>query len=140
MTHYLLLIVSALTALVFAGFGAFVLCFVCLQPKGTCKALTPVEHMALDLSNQAAQLSDLRLWMFLEWLQCHCHQLPAQSVEQDRDEIRKYLRCWLDTFATADLQAEYELIAGEIGWWKDADEKTLLRCISKEFAGRNLLR
>lgn len=138
MTHYLLLIVSTLTALVFAGFGASFLCFVSLQPKGTCGTLTQAERMALDLSNQAVKMDNLRLWLFLEWLQCHCCRLSIHWVDQDVDEITKYLSCWLDTFALADLQSEYELITNEIGWWRDADEKTLLRCISKEFAGRDV--
>ena len=140
MTQYLLFIASALTALVFAGFGVFFLCFVWLQPKGTHKALNQVEDKARDLSHQAARLDDLRLWMFLEWLQCHCQRLPVQWLNQGEDEIRKYLSSWLDTFAPDALQPEYELITGEIGWWREADEKTLLRCISKEFTGRELSR
>ena len=140
MTEYLLLIASATTALVFAAFGAFFLCFVWLQPKGTHKVLNQVEDMARDLSNKVTRLDDLRMWMFLEWLQCHSQQLPVQWLDQDEDEIRHYLSCWLDTFTPNDLHSEYELIMTEIDWWRDADEKTLLRCISKEFIGRDLSR
>ncbi len=140
MTQYLLFTVSALPALVFAGFGTFFLCFVWLRPKQTSKANTPVERMAFDLSNQAARLDDLHLWMFLEWLQCHCQRLSVQCVNGEKDEIREYLSSWMATFALEELQLEYELITGEISWWRDADEKTLLRCISKDFAGKELSR
>ncbi len=140
MTQYLLLIVSASTALIFASFGAFFLCFACLRSKGAPTALVPVEDMAQNLSHQAARLDDLRLWMFLEWLQCHSQRLPVQWLDQEEDEIRNYLSCWLDTFTPNDLHSEYELIRSEIDWWRDADEKTLLRCISKEFTGRDLSR
>ena len=140
MAQNLTLLVAVSIVLVFAGFGAFFLCFVCLQQQGTDKALTPVERTALDLASQAVRLDDLRLWMFLEWLRCHCHQLPVQWVGQEGEEIRKYLNWWLGTFAPDDLHSEQQLITNEICWWRDADEKTLLRCLSNGFAGRDLSR
>ena len=96
--------------------------------------------MALDLAGQAAQLDELRFCMFLEWLGCHCHQVPVRGVVQDSREIWAYLSQWLETFLPEGLDSEYRLIMTEITWWKDADEKTLLRCTSTELAERNLLR
>lgn len=131
MAFHLLVIAALSAALVFAAFGAFCLCFVRLQRKTTAKALTSVERMTYDLSDQAAQLDEPRLCMFLDWLQCHCHKIPVQWVKQDRDEIQNYLVRWMGTFTPEGLHAEYRLIKTEIRWWRNADEKTLMRCMSK---------
>jgi hypothetical protein len=124
----------------FAGVLLFFLRFVRPQRKqGKEVNETLVGPMAADLSSQALQLDELRLWMFLEWLQCHCSGDQTEWVNQDEDEIRHYLSCWLERFSPNDLHAEHELIMTEINWWKTADDKTLLRCISKDFAERALV-
>jgi hypothetical protein len=128
--HFLLIAALSVT-LVFAALGAFFLCFVRLQRKTTAKVLTPVERMTYDLSSQAAQLEEPRLCMFLDWLQCHCYSIPVQWAKQDGDEIQNYLNRWMGTFTPDGLHAEYRLIMTEIRWWKNADEKTLMRCMSK---------
>ena len=131
MAFHLLVIAALSVALVFAALGAFFLCFVPFQRKTTAKALKSVERMTYDLSDQAAQLDELRLCMFLDWLRCHCYRIPVQWVKQDRDEIQNYLNRWMGTFTPEGLHAEYRLIMTEIRWWRNADEKTLMRCMSK---------
>jgi hypothetical protein len=131
MAFHLLLIAAPFVALVFAAFGAFGLCVVHIQRKTTAKELTSVERMIYDLAEQAAQLDESRMCMFLDWLQCHCHKIPVQWVKQDRDEIQNYLIRWMETFTPESLHTEYRLIKTEIRWWRNADEKTLMRCMSK---------
>ena len=131
MAFHLLLITALSVALVFAALGTFFLYFVRVQRKTTPKGLTPVKRLTYDLSDQAARLEEPRLCMFLDWLQCHCHWIPVQWVKQDRDEIQNYLNRWMGTFTPEGLHAEYRLIMTEIRWWRNADEKTMMRCISK---------
>lgn len=95
-----------------------------------------MEHMASDLNQQAMQLDAVRLQMFISWLQCHCRGLDKKCINKKGGNIQILLNRWLQTFRPDDLHAEYQLIASEIAWWREADEKTLLRCVSKEFIER----
>jgi hypothetical protein len=136
---YLLMVAEVLSVFWFAGVGLFFMRFVRLQQRQVNVVNeTDAQHLATDLSTQAMHLDELRLWLFLEWLQCHCCGDPTQWINQDGDEIRKFLSRWLEHFSPDGLQAEHELIVTEITWWKTADEKTLLRCIGKELAERRV--
>jgi hypothetical protein len=136
---YLLVVAGVLSVIWFAGVGLFFLRFVRLQQRRvSVVSETDVQHLAADLSTQAIQLDELRLWLFLEWLQCHCCGDSTRWINQDGDEIRKFLSRWLEHFSTDGLHAEHELIMTEITWWKTADEKTLLRCVGKELAERRV--
>jgi hypothetical protein len=136
---YLLVVAGVLSVFWFAGVGLFFLRFVCLQQKQVNVVNeTDVQHLAADLSTQAMHLDELRLWLFLEWLQCHCCGDSTQWINQDGDEIRKFLIRWLEHFSPDGLYAEQDLIMTEITWWRTADEKTLLRCIGKELTERRL--
>jgi hypothetical protein len=124
----------------FAGVLLFLLRFGLLQRRqGNVADETDAQHLAGDLSIRAVRLDELRLWMFLEWLQCHCCGDQTEWVNQDEDEIRKYLSRWLQHFSTDGLHAEHELIMTEISWWKTTDEKTLLRCIGEAFVEKALV-
>ena len=139
MVTYLLVVAGVLSAFWFAGVSLFFLRFVRLQRRQLNEVNeTDVQHLAADLSTQAMHLDELRLWLFLEWLQCHCCGDSTQWMNQDGDEIRKFLSRWLEHFSPDGLHAEHELILTEINWWKTADEKTLLRCIGKELTERRL--
>jgi hypothetical protein len=136
---YLLVVAGVLSVFWFAGVLLFFLRFVRLQRRQVNVVKeTDVQHLAADLSTQAMHLDELRLWLFLEWLQCHCCGDQTEWVNQDGDEIRKFLSRWLESFSPDGLHAEHELIVTEITWWKTADEKTLLRCIGKELTERRL--
>ena len=139
MVNYLLLVAGVLAVLWFAAVVLFFLRFVRLQRRQVNVVNeTNVQHLAADLSSQALQLDELRLRLFLEWLQCHCCGDSTRWINQDGDEIRKFLSRWLEHFSPDSLQAEHELIVTEISWWRTADEKTLLRCIGKELTERRL--
>jgi hypothetical protein len=136
---YLLVVAAVLSVFWFAGVSLFFLHFVRPQRRQVNVGNeTDVQHLAADLSTQAIQLDELRLWLFLEWLQCHCCGDSTQWINQDGNEIRKFLSRWLEHFSPDGLDAEHELIVTEISWWRTADEKTLLRCIGKELMERRL--
>jgi hypothetical protein len=136
---YLLVVTVLLAVFWSAGVAVFYLRFMRLQRRQVNVVNeTDVQHLAADLSTQAMHLDELRLWLFLEWLQCHCCGDSTQWINQDGDEIRKFLCRWLERFSPDDLHAEHELILTEITWWKMVDEKTLLRCIGKELTERRL--
>jgi hypothetical protein len=136
---YLLVVAGVLSVFWFASVGLFFLRFVRLQQKQVNVVNeTDVQHLAADLSKQAIQLDELRLWLFLEWLQSHCCGNSTEWINQGGDEILKYLSRWLEHFSPDGLHAEHELIMNEITWWRTADEKTLLRCIGKELRERRL--
>ena len=140
MVTYLLVVAGVLSVFWFASVGLFFLRFMRLQPRQVSVVNeTDVQHLAADLSTQAIQLDELRLWLFLEWLQCHCCGDSTQWINQDGDEIRMFLNRWLEHFSPDGLHAEHELIMTEISWWKKVDEKTLVRCISEAFVERALV-
>ena len=140
MVEYLLVVAGVLSVFWFAGVLLFFLRYVRPQRKqGKEVNETLVGPLVVDLSNQALQLDELRLWLFLEWLQCHCCGDSTQWINQDGDEIRKFLSRWLEHFSPDGLHAEHELIMTEITWWKTVDEKTLVRCIGEAFVERALV-
>lgn len=139
MVTYLLVVAGVLSVFWFAGVGLFFLRFVRLQRRQlNVVNETDVQQLAADLSTQAMHLDELRLWLFLEWLQCHCCGDSTQWINQDGDEIRKFLSRWLEHFSREDLQSERELIMTEISWWKTVDEKTLVRYIGEAFTERRV--
>jgi hypothetical protein len=83
-----------------------------------------IEHMARDLSRQATGLEEVRLQMFLDWLQCHC--CTIQIEQANAREIQHQLGCWLETFSPDDLYVEYRLIMNEIAWWRNAADPAVV--------------
>jgi hypothetical protein len=139
MVQYLFILAALFTVSAFTIFGAFFLCYVWLYYQyGSCtpKAVTLAEHMASGLYTQAMKLGVVRLQMFLDWLQRHCRGLETKCIKKNESDIQVMLRLWLETFPPDDLHCEYQLLISEITWWRDADEKTLLRCVSQEFIER----
>lgn len=140
MLSQIFFITAAISAVfVFTTLGIFFLCFVWVYRRDhsrTPRALTLAEHMALDLHQQATKLEAVRLQMFQVWLYRHSHVLERKRVHPDGREMQMDLKRWLETFEPDGLHDEYRLLTTEIAWWREADEKTLLRCISKEFTER----
>jgi hypothetical protein len=139
LAHFLFFLAAVSFAFLFTGFGAFFLYYVWLYYRDgsrTPRALTLVEYMASDLDRQASKLDGLRLQMFLDWLQRHSRGLQAKCIRKNESNIQVLLKLWLETFQPDDLHSEYQLLMSEITWWRDADEKTLLRCVSQEFLER----
>jgi hypothetical protein len=139
MAQSLFILAALFTIFAFTIFGAFFLCYVWLYYQygnRTPRAVTLAEHMASDLYTQALKLDAVRLQMFIDWLQRHCQGPEKKCINRSDSDIQVFLNRWLQTVRPDDLRSEYQLLRSEIAWWRDADEKTLLRCVSKEFKER----
>lgn len=139
LAQILFFITAISAAFMFITLGVFFLSYVCVYSRyrsRTPRALTLAEHMALDLNRQAMKLDEVRLQMLFEWLQRHCRGIEMKRLHLKGREMQMDLKRWLETFGPDDLHEEYQLLVSEIAWWREADEKTLLRCVSKEFIER----
>jgi hypothetical protein len=78
---YLLVVAGVLSVLWFAGVGLFFLRFVRLQQKqANVVNETDVQHLAADLSKQAIQLDELRLWLFLDGCSVTAVEIPLLGM------------------------------------------------------------
>ena len=103
-----------------------------------------IEQMVSDISGQAVRLDDLRLQLFLNWLNAHSNKvktitiLDGQVGEQiqmdvavrDTESIAELLKTGLrEWFACLPMQGllwEYHIILDEITWWRDLDPSRLV--------------
>jgi hypothetical protein len=139
LAQFLFFLAALAVVWAFSSVGVFFLYFVWVHYKDgswTPRALTLVEHMSLDLHQQAMKLDAVRLQMFTEWLQRHCRGIELMRANPHRREMQMDLKRWLETFEPDALHGEYRLLVSEIAWWREADEKTLLNCVTKEFIER----
>lgn len=144
MLPQILFVIAAISVVfAFTTLGVFFLCFVWVHQRDhsrTHRALTVAEHMALDLHHKAMKLDEMRMLMFWDWLHRHCQGVHEKRAYPNDRQMQMDLKRWLETFEPDNLHDEYKLLASEIAWWQEADEKTLLRCLSKEFIERCSLR
>ena len=105
-----------------------------------------IEQMTSDISGQAIRLDDLRLRMFLNWLNAHGSKIktitksdgqPGKRIEFQSDGrmdecLKNGLRPWLESLTTQGLLWEYHLILNEIAWWRDLDPRRLSMILGSE--------
>lgn len=96
-----------------------------------------IEQMVLDIANQARQLNNLRLRMFLKWLMAHNREMQisiGKFMEDDlsllraadlQEKFQMTMRTWLQSLTGQSLLWEYKTITAEIGWWRDLDSFSL---------------
>ena len=88
-----------------------------------------IEQMVSDLSTQAFQLEERRLRLFLNWLMDHSSEMkgslgtfePGYGDADMQKRFRSALKTWLQSLPAQGMLWEYQIITGEIGWWRDLD-------------------
>jgi hypothetical protein len=125
---------------VFMGCAIFFLACAFAQCSGVWKPSeekrSVVQEMALEISRQAIQLDMNRLQMFLKWLHAHgskIHmELPCLCKTTVRLHLEKSAKTWLESLPIKRLLCEYHLILSEISWWRDLEDKSLSKFMSRE--------
>lgn len=78
------------------------------------------------------ELDPSRKYMFIKWLQAHSGKMnKAVNVCED-------LTAWFESMHHENVQWEYRLIMGEIGWWGRLDEQSLAKIMIADLARRNV--
>ena len=98
-----------------------------------------IEQVVVDISNEAAQLGEIRLRLFLQWLSAHssrvkeAQQSHIEEAIQDQgnidDRLKNGLKLWFESLPIPGLLWEYHLILDEINWWRILDDRVLLRML-----------
>ena len=99
-----------------------------------------IDQMVTDISTQAAQLEAVRLQLFLAWLKSHsskiaaAHQIQIEIQAEENPEIylKNGLKAWFESLPIQGLLWEYNLLLGEIAWWRALDSRTLARILKSE--------
>lgn len=146
--YKLLLICGLIAPIVFAVYGLFFLACAFAQISEAWdrrqEKHTHMEEMVSEISRQALQLDEVRLTMFLRWLQNHSVKFqflrPVGSQVACRSGIKHDLetgvRHWLESFPVWGQLWEYRLVLTEISWWRDLDHarltKIILECLGND--------
>ena len=98
-----------------------------------------IEQVVVDISNEAAQLGEIRLRLLLQWLSAHSNkvklaeQAHIEEAIQDQgsidDRLKNGLKLWFESLPIPGLLWEYHLILDEINWWRILDDRVLLRML-----------
>jgi len=109
-----------------------------------------IEQMAADISSQALRLDDVRLKLFLDWLNAHSSKVKAatdseaQSLQLDqadiasireekmKDRLKAALKTWFESLPLQGMLWEYHLILDEIAWWRGLDARRLTMILRSE--------
>ncbi len=93
---------------------------------GTMKDMV-IEQMAKDILEQALRLEDVRLGLFLKWLQAHNGKLVADiaGLRMAGQAFKSAVQTWLACLSAQGALWEYRLVLDEIGWWQDLDPERL---------------
>lgn len=109
-----------------------------------------IDQMVSDISSQAVRLDDLRLHLFLNWLNAHSSKVKTitgsdgQAGEQVQVDVeillegrldesfKNGLRAWFESLPMPGLLWEYHLILDEITWWRDLDPRRLIMILRSE--------
>ena len=87
--------------------------------------LVSVEQMALDVASQAFELEPSRLRLFLDWLVSHSSLVRGSEAIQlescDREQVELKIKTWFQSLPADGLDWEYQLLLGEIAWWRNLD-------------------
>ena len=76
------------------------------------------------------RLDPLRKNMFIEWLQSHNHNV------QNTENLDEVLTIWLESMPWENRQWEYSLMLGEIGWWGNLNDRSLIKIMLADLARR----
>lgn len=103
---------------------------------------TLIEQMVSDISHQALRLDEVRLGLFLDWLNAHSSKVKnaihSNRPVADRPEgcveegFKTSLKGWFDSLSMQGLLWEHHLILNEIDWWRNLDPRTLERFLKPE--------
>ena len=103
-----------------------------------------IEQMTADMATQAMDLEDVRLKMFLEWLNAHSSKVKvaiapeAQTLHLDQADVASIrglkagLQTWFESLPMQGMLWEYHLILDEIAWWRDLDAHRLSMILGSE--------
>ena len=109
-----------------------------------------LDQMTANISRQALRLDDVRLRLFLNWLNAHSSKvqtaltLGQTLIQMDgvllrhgdfAERLRAGLKTWLESLPIQALLWEYHLILDEIAWWHNL-EVHRLKMILKSEAGK----
>ncbi len=87
-----------------------------------------------SISVLAALLQPDRRQLFMNWLYAHSGQIVCDE-NSTQERIHNSLVKWFKSLPESQALQEYELIIGEIGWWRNLKEKTLSRILNEMEAG-----
>jgi len=79
------------------------------------------------------RLDPLRKYLFFEWLQAHNHKVG------NTENLYEVLTIWLESMPWENRQWEFNLMLEEIGWWGRLDDRSLLKIMLADLAGRDAL-
>ncbi len=109
-----------------------------------------IEQMAADISSRALRLDDVRLKLFMEWLNAHSSevkvateskaqlfqlgQVDVASIreEQMKERFKAGLQTWFESLPMQRMLWEYHLFLDEIAWWRDLDARRLAMILKDE--------
>jgi len=109
-----------------------------------------IEQMAMDISSQVLRLNEVRLKLFLDWLNAHSIKVraatepEAQSLQLDQtdaasiregrmeEQLKAVLQTWFESLPVQGMLWEYRLISDEIAWWRDLDARRLTTILRSE--------
>ena len=106
-----------------------------------------LDQMMVDISRQALRLNDVRLRLFLNWLNTHSSKVqsalaPEQTlIQMDgvplwhgdfAERLRSRLKTWFESLPIRGLLWEYHLILVEIAWWHNLDAHRLNMILKSE--------
>lgn len=144
--YVLFMIGGVIASTVFAVCGLFFLAgaFAQCSEVWECRRAQPLhlDEMVTEISRQALQLDEVRLDMFLQWLQNHCPGMQIQSSchsqptcpSNIRHDLETNIRQWLEAFPLSGQLWEYHLVLTEITWWHDLDCARLTK-IARDYLG-----
>lgn len=101
-----------------------------------------IDQMVSYVFCRAIRLDEHRLRKFLEWLKSHSSAI--RNAEHKRSEVESWkkeninnylknsLKIWFESLPIPGLLWEYHLILGEINWWRDLDEQSLVRILQAD--------
>lgn len=91
-----------------------------------------LDQMTVNISNQAFRLDNVRLWLFLNWLNTHGSKVQSALVSEQtlmqidgallqqgdfEDRLRFGLETWFESLPVQGLLWGHHLILIEIAWW-----------------------
>jgi len=101
-----------------------------------------IEQMVSDISSQALRLHEIRLQLFLDWLNAHSSKVKTSNQARIEvavhgkgsmaDRLKNGLKGWFESLPIPGLLWEYHLLLDEIAWWRDLEPRSLARILRSE--------
>lgn len=77
------------------------------------------------------ELDPSRKYMFIKWLRAHAGKV------NNAVNVGEGLTAWFESMQHENIQWEYRLIMGEIGWWDRLDDQSLAKIMLADLARSN---